>query len=287
MVFRVRCSRDKIMKKTLTTIALLGVIGNCGYDPNFVPTALDPPVQIVEEESRPENQPIPQCIFEEDLPCTIDVERVSSFLDRKDIDYSSLGTFVDTELPNAVVAYPCRDVSSDGERENNVFYRSGRLLGIMFQNYDVNFVLVRYEKEFYQALSETPEISTVVVAGHGTRTFLRFSRATGIAPAVDERTKLDLNDDELANYLGNLLPDVRWFHFSCLNGRGGDSTENLGSMIRYNLQNVAPHSADFFGRTSFSENRILVVNPYPLNIRILKDGNDVTITNATDECRAE
>ncbi|MBT4538878.1 hypothetical protein HOI26_05320 [Candidatus Woesearchaeota archaeon] len=277
----------KKIKSTLTAIALLGVIGDCGYDPNFVPTALNPPVQIVEEESRSENQPIQECFFEEDLPCTIDLERVSSFLDRKGIEHLPLGTFEDTKRPNAVVAYPCSDISSDGERENNAFYISGHLLRTMYQNYDVNFVLVRYEKEFYGALISTPDISAVVVAGHGTQTSLRFSQAIGIEPAVDERTTLDVGDDEISNYLGNLLPDVRWFNFSCSNGRGGEDTKNLGSMIRYNLQNVAPSSADFFGQTSFSESRISVVNAYHLNVLIMRNGDDVTITNSADECSTE
>lgn len=214
--------------------------------------------------------------------CTIDYPGVRDFFLRSGITLDPEG-FEDTKKPNAVVVYPCNDTAQNGRTTNQAFYFQGDFLERISNSYDVRFVLASFEEDLYSALRETSDIALVVVGGHGGETSLRFSLPRYLAPQDVEQTTFDPTDEEFSEYLGNLLPNVRWVHFSCSNGEGGLGTTNLATMVEHYIREVAPEAVCFFGSDSFTQRDIHISPAYPLMLQITRDGEDITVTNA-NEC---
>lgn len=260
-----KVNSNSFMKRLLPVLALLTSIAHFSERENILPT---------EEAEETENR--------SPIECTVDQQTLKEYALAANLP-ALTNPFVDTKRPNAVVVYPCIDVSSRGHINRSFYWRSGgTFLRDLFQAYDVSFTIAKTEQDFYDALDTTPDIATVVVAGHGTRRSLRFSG--DVDGTNDEARTLDISDQEVSQHFSNLRPDVRWYNRACNNGRGGEDANNLGNMIRYHLQNHSPSTYSFFSTQSARGSDIEMMQTFPLHIRIIRDGRDFTYTNAPPLC---
>jgi hypothetical protein len=149
-----------------------------------------------------------------------------------DLGISPRGTahFVDTEKPNAVAIFPMDD-------DKGAFYTQEfvDLLAQLGQEYDLFTAVVADEDAALSAARTVPNVSLLVIAGHGTKDSL----ALGASDPADvewtpaqERKYLDTTDVPLYRELRDKLsPDATILLLSCSTGEGRGTAHNLANSI--------------------------------------------------------
>lgn len=143
-----------------------------------------------------------------------------------------LGEFIDTDAPNALVVMPRNDYN--GAFLSDTYQR---LLQRIYRHYDCHVVFADREYQVQAALTDMPDISLVLLTGHGSPCSLALGKGFG------EAGNIDCTDDELQKPLRNLTSDATIILYSCSTGSGADTGKNLANKIsgmRRSIEVLAP-----------------------------------------------
>lgn len=138
------------------------------------------------------------------------------------MDFTNVGRFrVDTQKPNAVFILPVADYNgafSDPERI--------QLYDDLKNSYDVMLTTAENVDQLCKALLSVPNISLVVISGHGSPKSLQLAEDQG------QSGYLRMNDKKFAFCFQNLRPDAVIFLNSCSTATNrGEGKENLAESI--------------------------------------------------------
>lgn len=177
-----------------------------------------------------------------------------------------IGTLSNTEKPNAVIQLPFSDY-------NGVFYspRSAEFYRELRSHYDVHLEVAKGQTEVCDMLKKVPEISFVVLAGHGDGLSARIRRGKA------DEAKLNVGDD-FAGCFANLVPEARMFLFSCLGGQNRDNQMNLANY----LQTYFGDRRIIASELSFSMSDVEVTSHYPFSATIVADPSYYPEENSRD-----
>jgi hypothetical protein len=179
--------------------------------------------------------------------------------------------FSDTSKPDAIVVLPSAD-------DVDAFYNDPALVLYRFLGdvYDVFFRIASTENDVYFALDSVPEASLFILGGHGTVDDIALGKFS-LKNWKDSRTsmelyKIDTSDYELGEHLQLLAADARIFLYSCENAKGGEGADNIANFIA----SLAQGRKVFSAAESFNSTDIRVGSLSPFDVRIMRDGKDVT-----------
>ncbi len=189
-----------------------------------------------------------------------------------DISTEEIINFKDTKKPNCVFIYPKRDKENAFDEKKAIEF-----FNKISSEYDVYVLFAETEKDVYNALNKIQNIELLIIAGHGTyqsislgENDLRIEKAE-----FDERYVLDIYDYELKYHLDNLNKNATIFLYACSTGK---DRENLAESIN-EITNVKVISA----KDTFFSSDIEIVSVYPFDIKIIKNGEDITNISETKE----
>ena len=174
----------------------------------------------------------------------------------------------DTDKPNAFLAFPVYD------QEGNTFYNqsSREFIQKIKENYDTFVYVARCKTDFKSSLSATPNIELLVISGHGTSSSLEFGTKQDCYPD-DYEIKVPNNSAENSLYNSDFAPlreKAVIFLNSCSAAEGGENANNLANYVA----DVSKRRI-IASRTKFG-NEIEILSPYPLKLKIVANGQDVT-----------
>lgn len=189
----------------------------------------------------------------------------SPYLDElKDAD--NIVNFKDTKKPNALVILPKDDrKGAFYSPESMLFYKD------LMKEYDVLFRVVNSEKEVYNAINQVPDISLLILGGHGSPNSIYLGNSGGRLSIAGKEDSyyIDISDTELKNYLDKLNSNAIVFLYSCSNGEGGKNRKNLANFV----SGMGNGKKVISSKKPFSDQDIKINSIYPFDIEIIPSEN--------------
>lgn len=187
----------------------------------------------------------------------------------------NLPDFIDTEKPNAVIEYPFKDWNGAFESEESI-----NIFKYLQETYDIMLVIAKKEQKVYNAIDKILDktIEFLMLSGHGSKKDITLNEedAEDSEGANNEEYTFDKSDTELSTYLNKLSLSAVIFLNSCNNAEGGkEEKDNFANFVI----DKAGGRKIMASKDGFKSSHMNIESLYPFDIRIIKDGKDITYSN--------
>ncbi len=203
------------------------------------------------------------------VSCEFASDMAKKYLNAETIMYNHLFGINEEESPeknasrpNALVFYPASDptIKAFTNEDSVKFFKT------LMSHYRLRLRAVSTIDEIWEEEKHIPGTDLLIIGGHGSKHSIQLGESRpkyGIL-LTDYESEISTNTIRLEDLLGNLPDEAVIFLDSCMNGRGGEYSDNLANHIA----RCAPGRTVISSKTTFYSGDINIKNICPLSLEI-------------------